>query len=490
MLDPAPEAPILRPGETCWKIAHADRLAVIIDAADYFATIRDAVRNARHSVILVGWDFDTRIGLDPRDDAAPNELGRFLNWVVRARPDLRIYLLKWGLGWIQSLGRASMPLRLLDLMSNRRIHFRLDHAHPSGSAHHQKIVAIDDALAFCGGIDMTADRWDTRDHLDDHPLRRRPTTRRAYGPWHDATAAVDGEAARALGDLARERWFRATGKAIPPPPPTDCVWPSGLTPSFEHVEVGISRSAPPHGGRAGVFEIEALYLEIVARARRSLYIESQYFASHRIAEAMAARLREADGPEIVVVNPESAYGWLEEEVMGSSRARLMRLVQEADVHGRFRLYTPVAAQGTPIYVHAKVLVMDDSLLRVGSSNLNNRSLGHDTECDLTIEAGPGETELRRRIAGLRTDLLAEHLGCDNAAVEAAVESAGGSIVAAIEALRGEGRSLVPFEPPELNLVEETVMSENALLDPERPRRQSRRSAWRALPRRLWPFAAD
>ncbi len=93
---------------------------------------------------------------------------------------------------------------------------------------------------------------------------------------------------------------------------------------------------------------------------------------------MAARLREPDGPEIVVVNPETADGWLEEKAMGSARARLLRLVRAADRFGRFRLYTPVAAGGTPIYVHAKVLVMDDRLLRIGSSNLNNRSLGYDT----------------------------------------------------------------------------------------------------------------
>jgi phospholipase D1/2 len=222
-----------------------------------------------------------------------------------------------------------------------------------------------------------------------------------------------------------------------------------------------------------VHEIEALHLTVIEATQRVLYIESQYFASRKIAEAMAARLAKADGPEIVIVNPESADGWLEEEVMGSSRARLLRLIEQADAHSRFRLYTPVSEGRKPIYVHSKVLVMDDRLLRVGSSNLNNRSMGFDTECDLSIEAGEGEADLRARILRLRHDLLAEHLGTEIGAVEDAVRVADGSLISAIEALRSDGRSLVPFEPPELNEFEQEVLAENELLDPERPSRRGR-----------------
>ena len=466
---------VLRPGETCWRIAQADSIAVIIDAADYFRVVRDAMLEARHSVLLIGWDFDTRIELDPTDGRGdvPNKLGRFLKYVVRNRPELHVHLLKWNLGALQSLGRGDTPLVVLNWVMSSRVHFRLDHAHPAAAAHHQKIVVIDDALAFCGGIDMTADRWDTRAHADDDPHRRRPTTHRSYGPWHDVTTAVTGDAARALGDLARDRWERATGEKLEPPPRVEARWPDGLEPLAEDVPVAISRTMPEYNGREAVHEIEALYLAAIAKAERVLYIESQYFASRKVAEAMAARLAEPDGPEIVVINPESADGWLEEEVMGSSRARLLRVIRRADLHGRFRLYTPVTDGGEHIYVHAKVLVMDDRLVRVGSSNLNNRSMGFDTECDLSVEAGEEESELRARILRLRHDLLSEHLGVKVEEVAEAVRSAGGSLIQAIEALRSDGRSLVPFEPPELNQVEEEVLAENELLDPERPSRRRR-----------------
>jgi phospholipase D1/2 len=478
------DAPLLRPGATCWRIARADRLAVIVDAADYFATVREAAQQATHSLLMIGWDFDTRIMLDrpERGSKVPNRLGRFLAWVVRNRPHLQIRILRWDLGVLKDLGRGSTPLAVLDLMSHERIHFKLDSAHPAGAAHHQKIIVIDDALAFCGGIDMTADRWDTREHRDDEPWRRRPTTRRRYTPWHDVSTAVDREAARALGALARERWQRATGETLEPPPATPSAWPDRLRPLLRDVDVAIARTLPDSDDEKGVHEIEALYLAAIRGARHAIYIESQYFASRRIAEAMAERLWEADGPEIVVVNPESADGWLEEEVMGSSRARILRLIAEGDRHGRFRIYTPVTAGRQPIYVHAKVMVVDDRLLKVGSSNLNNRSLGFDTECDLAVEAPPagrGGAALRAAIVGLRNDLIAEHLGVDQAVLERAIESEQGSLVRAIDSLRSDGRSLVPFEPPALNEAEEQVLAESALLDPERPS-----SRWHALRRHL------
>ena len=98
--------------------------------------------------------------------------------------------------------RGTTLVRMARWARTPQIQFKLDGAHPAGASHHQKIVVIDDTLAFCGGIDMTADRWDTREHLDDDDRRKRPTTRRRYQPWHDATMAVDGAAARALGELA------------------------------------------------------------------------------------------------------------------------------------------------------------------------------------------------------------------------------------------------------------------------------------------------
>jgi phosphatidylserine/phosphatidylglycerophosphate/cardiolipin synthase-like enzyme len=236
------------------------------------------------------------------------------------------------------------------------------------------------------------------------------------------------------------------------------------------VDVAVSRTRPEHGGTSLVHEIELLWLAVIAGARRSIYIESQYFANRRIAEAIAQRLREPDGPDVVVVNPESAEGWLQEKAMGTARAKLLALVREADVHGRFQLYVPVTEGRRPIYVHAKVTVVDDRFLRIGSSNLNNRSMGLDTECDVSIEVRPGDpraAEKSAAVTGLRDRLLGEHLGVPSSAVAEALEACGGSLLRAVESLRRPvGRSLVPFTPPDLNPVEQ-ALADTELLDAER-----------------------
>ena len=461
-------SPLLRQGENCWRIARADRAAVIVDADEYFRVARAAMLTAKRRIMLVGWDFDARIRLGRADenDDAPEQLGDFILWLVKRRPELEIFLLRWDLGAVNTLFRGTTILTLARWMWHKRITARLDSAHPAGASHHQKIVVLDDSLAFCGGIDMTSDRWDTREHLDDNPGRRRPSGS-PYGPWHDATTALEGEAARLIGQVARDRWRAAGGRELQPVEAcTDC-WPKILAPQFENVDVAVARTYPQMPDAEPIREIERLYLDLINSARHFIYAESQYFASRRIAEAIARRLAEPDGPEIVLVNPVSAQGWLEPIAMDTARARLHEALRRADAHGRFRLYHPFTEGGEAIYVHAKIMIVDDRVLRVGSSNMNNRSLRLDTECDVAIDAGePCDPELAARVRHFRNSLLAEHLGVEEAEVARRMEREG-SLVRAIEGLRGPGRSLRPYEEPDLNAVEEWL-ADNEVLDPEGP----------------------
>ena len=456
---------LARPGENCWRTARAKRAAVIVDAADYFAHARAAMLRAERQILLIGWDFDTRILLEPEPDGdeAPCKLGPFITWLARNRPGLAIHILKWDVGAIKLLGRATTLLRLARWAWDKQIFFKLDGCHPFGASHHQKIVVIDDRLAFCGGIDMTADRWDTRDHRDRDDRRRRPTTGRRYGPWHDASMAVDGDAARALGELSRERWARAGGAPIARPEAMSDPWPEALAPQFRDVELAVARTRGDCGDGDAVREIEALFADMIHRAKRFVYAENQYFASRAVAAAVAERLAEPDPPEFVIVNPRTADGWIEEEVMGSARAQLMRALGRIDKKGRLRIYTPVTEGGEDIYVHAKVMIVDDEMLRVGSANMNNRSMGLDSECDLMIDCAV-DPHCGDAVAAIRFGLLAEHLGSTPEEVEAK-HAETGALIATIEALRGEGRTLLPFEPPALNGIEKKI-ADSELLDPE------------------------
>lgn len=461
------ESPLLAPGRNCWRIEAATQAKVILDADPYFRAARAAMLKARKQILLVGWDFDARIRLGgDKEDGAPIEVGAFLSWLVRRTPGLQVYILRWDTGAIKTLLHGRTLLRLARWLKDPQIHMRLDGHHPPAGSHHQKVVVIDDDLAFCGGIDMTARRWDTPDHRDDEPRRVDPEGA-PYAPWHDATTMLQGLVARALGDMCRDRWEVAGGDRIAPVEQGADCWPEATQPDFRDVEVGIALTVPEMTGQNPRHEIEALYVDLIARAKRWVYAESQYFASRKVAEAIAARLAEPDGPEFVIVHPTSAQGWLEPVAMDSARARLVEALLEQDPHRRLRLYHPFTAQGEPIYVHAKITVVDDEVLRVGSSNFNNRSLRLDTECDVVIDASvPGHDQQRATIAGIRDTLLAEHLGCESEVIASTLAQTG-SLIETVEQLRGDGRSLRPYTVPDLDAVQ-AWLADNKILDPEGP----------------------
>lgn len=153
------------PGKSCWKLASATEFATIIDGADYFCVLRESLEQAKRLIILVGWDFDFEIEMLPGQsdadgiapDGMPNQMGPFLDALVDRNADLEIYLLKWSGGAIFAPGRA-LPAARIKLLSPAQVHLAFDGHHPIGASHHQKIVVIDDSLAFCGGLDVTDGR--------------------------------------------------------------------------------------------------------------------------------------------------------------------------------------------------------------------------------------------------------------------------------------------------------------------------------------------
>jgi len=458
---------MLELSRNCWRIEPATRATVIVDADDYFKAARAAMLKAKGQILLVGWDFDARIRLgEDCTDEGPQEVGAFFSWLVKRTPGLQIHILRWDTGAIKTLLHGRTLLRLAKWIRNPQIHLRLDAHHPPAGSHHQKVVVIDDCLAFCGGIDMTADRWDTRDHADEEPRRLEPDGT-PYGPWHDATTMLEGPVAKALGDMCRGRWEVSGGWKLEATDGGGDCWPDHVDADFTDAEVGIALTVPEMADQEPLHQIETLYVDLIARAKRWFYAESQYFASRKVAEAIAKRLAEPDGPEFVIVHPTSAQGWLEPIAMDSARARLVEALRERDPHGHLRLYHPYTAGGEPIYVHAKVTVVDDDVIRVGSSNFNNRSLRLDTECDVVIDAARGaNVDERETIAGIRNSLLAEHLDSDCDTIAAKLAETG-SLIETIEQLRSQGRSLRVYEVPEIDAVREWL-ADNKVLDPEGP----------------------
>ncbi len=458
-----------------WRYARATRARVIIDAEDYFDAMQRAMLNARQRVLMIGWDFDTRIHLSTGrrwwergyKRTYPARLGRFLPWLARHNKTLEIRILKWRYSVAQFAARGSMAIDVLRWWPHRRIDFKLDSAHPLGCSHHQKIVVIDADFAVCGGIDMTTRRWDTREHREVDPRRTQPAGG-LHGPWHDVTMLMEGDAAAALEQLGRDRWVRAGGRPLKPSERRETsAWPEPLAADFKDVEIGIARTRAAYGGERKIDEVEQLFLRQIAAAKHFIYAENQYFASRKIAEAMAVRLSEPDPPEIVIVHPRSADGWIEGKAMDPARARLLEAVRALDAKDRFHIYVSHAGK-TPIYVHAKVMIVDDRILRIGSSNFNNRSLGLDSECDVFIDCDrQGNGHCHARIRELRLSLLAEHCGLKESEVGPLLEQHG-SMAGMIASLGIERRrTLRPFQPQPLTALE-IELADRAMLDPEQP----------------------
>ena len=463
---------LLRPGYNCWAVARAERVAFLVDAADYYRAFYEAALRARRSITILAWDFNsqTRLHYDPvPPDGPPALLGEFLNWLVHRRHSLHVHVLNWDYPMVFGTDREFPPLYGFGWRPARRVHLRYDDTHPVAGCQHQKIVVIDEAVAFIGGIDLTVRRWDTSEHVHDDP--RRVAYGKPYPPFHDLMVALDGEAAKSLAALTRERWHAATGQKLKsanaPRAAEEDPWPPSFAPELHGVEIGIARTAPPRGELPAIKEVEKLYLDMIASARRTLYIENQYFTAPRIAAALEKRLGEPDGPEIVLVLRLLSHGWLEEHTMHVLRTRLIDRLRKSDRYGRFHVYyphVPGLADGCCLDVHSKLMVVDDRVLRIGSSNLCNRSLGLDTEADVAIEAR-GRPQVATVIRGFRDRMLAEHLGVPIEKVRVEIERAG-SLHGAIKALAHDGRSMRELDG--LPDWPEAIVNVAAVADPDEP----------------------
>lgn len=436
---------LLTPGPGVWRTETAHRFAVLMENDAYFAALASSLEKAERSIVILGWQFDPRTHLTVETDVDDHtaEVGHLLRLLVKQKPDLEVRLLIWRSPLLIAASQGFYPHKAQRWFRKRMVEFRLDSPGPIGACHHQKAVIIDDKLAFVGGGDIATDRWDSQEHHDDDPRRCQPSGLIAP-PRHETMCVFDGPAARAVGDLARERWFRSTWERTLPDETRGDPWPDGVAPTLIETPLALSRTEPKYGGRAEVRENEALHLETIRRARRLIYLENQYFTSPLIAEALAARLSEADGPEVVLVTTGRSPSWFDTLTMDKARAQVLYRLEQADRHSRFLALAPNTRSGGRIIVHAKVSIIDDRLLRIGSTNLNNRSFGFDTECDVSVE--PTDEAGRAAIRDHRHHALGHFLGVSGQEF-AAAEQVMGSMGAAIAAFDTGRMKVLGAEPP-------------------------------------------
>jgi phosphatidylserine/phosphatidylglycerophosphate/cardiolipin synthase-like enzyme len=275
-----------------------------------------------------------------------------------------------------------------ELTRGTRVQCALDSRERPMHCHHEKLVIVDDEVAFVGGIDLTSlagDRFDT----SDHPMRGR------LG-WHDASSRVGGPAVADVASHFAERWHAVTGEHVEPPTPPAAAG---------DVELQVVRTIPdkvydfmPRGD----FRILEAYTRALRSASRFVYLESQFLWSPQVVEILANKLREPPSEDfrIIVLLPAKPNNGAD-----TTRGQLGVLVNADNGAGRFLATTITARSGRltgPLYVHAKIGIVDDAWRTVGSANLNEHSFFNDTEMNIVTRQPTIARETRLR-------LWAEHL---------------------------------------------------------------------------------
>lgn len=423
---------VFRPGDNCWAVSRASHAAVLVDYANYYEALHQAIGKAKKSVFVLGWDIDLRIELLRGRDAREGQPTTFFDLICEkacANPDIQIYLNKWDYSVFFMQQREPMwrhKWRKCDLPN---VHVCLDSMVPLGGCHHQKIILVDDEIAFWGGMDVALGRWDKRQHHPVNALRRdpgglpEPEKEHKFGPYHDIQAVLAGPAVADVARWVRHRW-RAASDVIPRPfdPPEGnalpASWPDKFPPVFENVPVAIARTLPPTRNSDTVKEIERLYAAEIEKAEEFIYIENQYLTCQSVAAALNRALHRNPRLRVLAVSCHTPQGYMERKVMWAGRTDFYDTLVKGGMAGQVGLAYPVSHENgieKSVHIHSKIMVIDDKYLHIGSSNIAHRSMGLDSEFDITLIGA--DAAARKQIAATRNDLIREHSGREIADIQ-------------------------------------------------------------------------
>ena len=414
---------ILVPGRTCWTLSPQTSGGLLIDGRDYFRALYRAASHARRYILLCGWQFDRNVSLlrgkDRSEAWTDPQLLPFLKVLLDRNPQLEVRILCWDYSPAYFFQREWFQDYRFNWSTPSRLKFRFDDRHAFGASHHQKFVVIDGALGFVGSMDLCNERWDHRKHPARSEERLEPFGEDHYGPYHEVQAVMTGPVVSELVDLFRARWKSSGGGDLALPEAAE-QWtgPVGWSVRIPAREVGLSRTVAQTimPEQPSIREIRQLYIDAIGSAERSIYIENQYCGSTAVTEALLTRIRDRDRAplNIVMIHPEKLHSFTESLSMGAAQGRMFHRLARAALRSGHRLgvyyCTSADDEGRQAcrYIHSKVLIVDDRFLTVGSANTNNRSMGLDTELNVSWEAHADDDELRRAIRRARVSLQAEH----------------------------------------------------------------------------------
>ena len=415
--------PILKAGRNCWAMSPVQETGLLVDGRDYYSAFYHAAKKARRYILLAGWQFDSGVpllrGRDSHGIDGEVTLLAFLNKLCERNRRLRVCLLAWDFNLFYLLKREFLQAWWFNWKSNERVQFRFDSSHPLGACHHQKFAVIDGTVTFVGGMDLCWGFWDDRQHRARHRYRIN-ADKKCYTPRHDVHSYHTGPLAARLTHLFQRRWHYAGGPQLKLPQGFASRLSFAPTYPIPARRVAVSRTVGKtiRPARAAISEIRRLYEDAIDAAEEFIYIENQYFSSHAVNRALIKRMKALDRPRlrIVIILPRQPFDFIEEIGLGSTQARLLRSLTRVAARTRHTLgiYNSRAAgkkHRQITYIHSKVMLVDDQFLTIGSANLSNRSMGFDTELNVSWQAtGPNAQEIMEAIRAIRVGLLAEHAG--------------------------------------------------------------------------------
>ncbi len=387
------------PGDTPPR--QGNHLTPLIDGEQAMRAMYEAMDQARASIYIAAWFLTPELRLirPPNDPVDPPQ-GKggpeaFLTLIARKADEVDVRILMWpgsALGKFNHR-RAKAAHRML-VRANPRLRARLDRHDKLSHCHHQKALVVDGRVAFVGGLDVTAfdaDRWDVQAH-----------TFREGRNWHDCHMKIEGPCVADVAANFVQRWNAVAPHDPAPLAPAPAPIAGGVE---AQVQRTIARGVYPFAPE-GIFGIAYAYLHAIGQAERFIYLESQYLWSPEIADALCDALRR--GVHVVIVLPAHPNVG-----KADSDRHVEELLRADDGHGCFHPYTLYTSwydeerqryHYRPVYVHAKVAVIDDRWCTVGSANLNGRGMASDSE----INVSTSSHDVART---LRVQLWAEHLSC-------------------------------------------------------------------------------
>jgi phospholipase D1/2 len=385
-----------------WKPGLAASWEELWDASQYFDRAAELLEDARSWVLIVGWQLDSRLLLlrpeRPGRSRSPEspEWETLRDKVLRLceeRPRLRFYLLLWGHPSFYVPQREWLQTRVWEEL-HPRVHLVFDNRHPFGASHHEKFVEVDGRVLLTGSVDLCADRWDSTAHAP-HDIRR--SLKRLtddYGPYHELGVQVTGPVCRLVHQHLRRRWRRLSTIPFPewsgPPFGSDARHEPGT--SGRRVWISRTSSAIDAGEAHHPItrEVEFLFAELIRGARHDIWLEGQYFWSRHVHDHLIARIHSAtERLRITIILADLSHlkflparmAWYQAHLL----ANLERAANSKPGIVELRVFRP-SADGHPIYVHSKLVLIDDRWLSIGSANFSGRALRMDSEIMLTLEA--------------------------------------------------------------------------------------------------------